>query len=72
MSLGPPAGGFEFFLEIEVTYTIRYQRAETPYGVTKSCVPPEENAAKQVRRLQALGYTILDVTPPLAVAHSPP
>lgn len=48
-----------------MNHTIRYQRAETPYGVTKSCVPPEGDAAKQVRRLEALGYTILDVTPPL-------
>jgi hypothetical protein len=55
-----------------VTYTIRYQRAETPYGVTISCVPPEANAAKQVRRLQALGYTILEVTPPLASAPTHP
>jgi hypothetical protein len=28
-------------------------------------VPPEANAAAQIRHLEGLGYTIVDVTPPL-------
>jgi hypothetical protein len=51
-----------------VSHIIRFQRPETPYGVSRVHVPPEANAAQQLRRLEALGYTILEVSPPLPQA----
>ena len=48
-----------------MSHVILFKRPETPYGVSKVCVPPEANAARQLQRLESLGYTILDVTPPL-------
>jgi len=49
-----------------VSHVILFRRPETPYGVSKVCVPREANAARQLQRLESLGYVILDVTPPLA------
>ena len=49
-----------------MSHVIRFQRPETPYGVSTVRVPPEANAAQQLRRLEALGYTIVEVSPPLA------
>jgi hypothetical protein len=42
---------------------IRYRRPETRANVGKIFVPPEADTEKQIRRLQSLGYTILDVSP---------
>lgn len=46
-------------------HTIRFLRPELPYGVSRMFVPPEANAAAQIRHLEGLGYTIVDVSPPL-------
>jgi len=45
--------------------TIRFQRPETPHGVSKMFVPTEANTTAQVRHLERLGYTIVDVSPSL-------
>ncbi|MGA7711163.1 MAG: hypothetical protein WCA81_04620 [Rhizomicrobium sp.] len=48
-----------------MSHTIRFRRPETPYGVSRMVVPPEVDAAGRVRHLESLGYSIVDVTPPL-------
>ena len=57
--------GFHLSLELFVTHTIRFRRPELPYGVSRMFVPPEADAAAQIRHLEGLGYTIVDVSPPL-------
>ncbi|MDR3499786.1 MAG: hypothetical protein P4L72_11245 [Parvibaculum sp.] len=46
-----------------MSHTIRYRRPETRESVGRIFVPSGIDAAKQVRRLQGLGYTILEVLP---------
>jgi hypothetical protein len=46
-------------------HTIRYRRPEAPSVVVVMGVPNSTEAAIQVDRLRALGYTIHDLTPPL-------
>ncbi len=69
-ALGPPpprsrTEGFAFS-EVSVKHTIRFRRPELPYGVSRMFVPPEVDAATQIRHLVRLGYTIVEVSPPLA------
>jgi hypothetical protein len=52
------------------TYTIRYRRPEAPSSIVVMGVPNSVEAAAQVDRLRALGYTIHDLTPPLPVPET--
>lgn len=47
------------------THTIRYRRPEAPSSIVVMNVPNSVEAASQVDRMRALGYTIHDLTPPL-------
>jgi hypothetical protein len=48
------------------SYTMRYRRPEAPWSVGRMVVPDgAEAAALQKARLEALGYSVIDVTPPL-------
>jgi len=42
---------------------ISYQRPETGSVLARISVPGEAETLRQVRRLEALGYTIVDVAP---------
>jgi hypothetical protein len=45
------------------SFTIRYRRPETPWSVGKMTVPDGEEATEiQKARLEALGYSVIDVT----------
>lgn len=48
-----------------LTHTIRFRRPETPYSVSKMTAPNEREAMTQMHRLEALGYSIIDVIPPI-------
>ena len=47
-------------------HKIRYRRPETPWSLTQMTTQSAEDAALQVQRLVALGYSVTDVTPSLA------
>ena len=47
-------------------HRIRYRRPETPWSLSSMTTQTAEDAATQVQRLMALGYSVSDVTPPLA------
>ena len=49
-------------------HKIRYRRPETPWSLTQMTTQTAEDAALQVQRLVALGYSVTDVTPSLAPA----
>jgi hypothetical protein len=55
-----------------MTYKIRYRRPEAPSVIVVMGVPNGTEAAIQVDRLRALGYTIHDLTPPLPDAEPAP
>lgn len=42
---------------------ISYQRPETGERLARISVPDEAATLRQVRRLEALGYTVVDVAP---------
>jgi hypothetical protein len=45
------------------SFTIRYRRPEVPWSVVKMTVPNGEEATEiQRARLEALGYSVIDVT----------
>ena len=46
-------------------HSIRYRRPETPYSLSRSSAPDAQRAAVQVARLIALGYSVVEVVPPL-------
>lgn len=46
-------------------HAVRYTRPETRSTVTRIFVPTDEETLKQIRRLERLGYTIIDIVPPL-------
>ncbi len=58
-------------MELTVNHIISFRRPELRYVLSKMSVPPEADAAMQVRRLEDLGYTIVDVSPPLE-CYGPP
>ena len=60
-----------FFVEIAVTHTISFRRPELRHVLSKMSVPPGEDVAAQVRRLEDLGYRVEDVSPPLT-GYGPP
>jgi hypothetical protein len=49
-----------------VGHTIRYRRPETPYNLSKMTTSNREGALTQIQRLKSLGYTVVEVVPPLA------
>lgn len=49
-----------------VGHTIRYRRPETPYSLSKMTTSNEQGALTQIQRLKTLGYTVVEVIPPLA------
>jgi hypothetical protein len=49
-----------------VGHTIRYRRPETPYSLSKMTTSNEQGALTQIQRLKTLGYTVVEVVPPLA------
>ncbi len=51
-------------------HTIRFRRPETAYSISRMFTPTEESAKVQVRHLQGLGYTIVDVLPALVGQHT--
>jgi hypothetical protein len=56
---------FLSFLEVVVTHTIRFRRPETGYSISRMFVSGEASADVQVRHLEGLGYTVVDVAPAL-------
>ena len=44
---------------------VRFTRPETRDTVARVFVPDKMNPMEQVRRLRALGYSIVDINPPL-------
>ena len=48
-----------------MTHTIRFRRPETAHSITKMVVQTESSAVTQIRNLERLGYTIMDVSPAL-------
>lgn len=53
-------------------HRIRYRRPETPWSLSAMTTQTAADAAIQVQRLVALGYTVSEVTPPLdSVAATP-
>ncbi len=52
-------------MEFPVNHTISFRRPEQRHVLSKLSVPPNEDVAAYVRRLEDLGYKIVDVFPPL-------
>jgi hypothetical protein len=48
-------------------YRICYRRPETPWSLSRMTAPTCDDAMLQVLRLQALGYAVTEVMPPLPV-----
>jgi hypothetical protein len=48
-----------------VNHIIRFQRPESPSKFSDMSVSGEAPATTQIRHLEGLGYTIVDVSPPL-------
>ena len=50
-----------------MSHTVQFSRPETPTRVSRMFIPTEESGSiRHIRRLEALGYTIVDISPPLA------
>jgi hypothetical protein len=58
-------------MEIIVTHTISFRRPELRHVLSRMSVPPGEDVAAQVRRLEDLGYKVENVSPPLT-GYGPP
>ena len=54
-----------------MTHTISFRRPELFYVLSKMTVPPNADVMAQVHHLEELGYTIVDVSPPLN-GYGPP
>ncbi len=53
-------------------HRIRYRRPETPWSLSHMTTQTAEDAAIQVQRLVALGYTVAEVSTPLEEAPAQP
>jgi hypothetical protein len=54
-----------------MTYTIRYRRPGAPWSVVNMTIPDDAEALLfQQTRLETLGYSIIDVTPPIQPANA--
>lgn len=52
-------------------HAIRYRRPETPWSLSGMTVPNGGEAALQVKRLIALGYSVVEIVPPLDESKVP-
>lgn len=52
-------------------HVISFRRPGQIRTSTKLTIPPAEDPASYVRRLEGLGYTIVDITPPLPTYNPP-
>jgi hypothetical protein len=55
-----------------VQHVISFRRPGQTRTCNKLTIPPLEDPAAYVRRLEGLGYTIIDITPPLPPYDPPP
>tara|TARA_R110002074_G_scaffold388706_2_gene571560 strand:- start:1310 stop:1507 length:198 start_codon:yes stop_codon:yes gene_type:complete len=46
-------------------HDVRYTRPEARATIARILVSTDEETPKQIRRLEMLGYTIIDIAPPL-------
>jgi hypothetical protein len=58
-------------MEFSMNHTISFRRPELNHVLSKMSVPPDTDVAAQIRRLEDLGYKIVDVSPPLE-PYGPP
>ena len=54
-----------------MTHTISFRRPELPYVLSRMSVPNGADTEAHVRRLEDLGYKIIEVSPPLG-GYGPP
>lgn len=54
-----------------MTYVIRFRRPGQIRTSTKLTIPPLEDPVAYVRRLEKLGYTVVDISPPLPRTDPP-
>lgn len=54
-----------------MNHTISFRRPELRYVLSTMSVPSETDVAAQIRRLEDLGYDIVEVSPPLE-RYGPP
>jgi hypothetical protein len=57
--------------DFPVKHVISFRRPGQKYVLTKMTIPPQEDPEAYVHRLENLGYTIVDVLPPLP-PYGPP
>ena len=53
-----------------MTHTISFRRPELYYVLSKMTVPPGADVVAHIHRLEDLGYTIVEVAPPLGLPHN--
>jgi hypothetical protein len=53
------------FAEVDMAHTIQFRRPETKWSVSRMSAPTESSTVAQIRNLERLGYTILDISPAL-------
>lgn len=58
-------------VEVFMHSTISFRRPQQNHVLSKLSVPPEADLASYVRRLQDLGYKIVEVFPPLEQSGPP-
>ncbi len=62
----PLSGSFALIWEApHLGHNVRYTRPETRTTIARIFVPTDEEMPRQIRRLKMLGYTIVDIDPPL-------
>jgi hypothetical protein len=58
-------------MEFTVKHVISFRRPGQIRAVTKMTIPHQENPTSYVRRLENLGYKVVDISPPLAHCGQP-
>ncbi len=48
-----------------MNHTISFRRPEQRHVLSTMSVPPDTDVAAQIRRLEDLGYKIVEISPPL-------
>ncbi len=56
----------------ECMFIVRYRRPQAPWSAVSMVVPGADATMMQVKRLKALGYTIIDVEPAQSTPLSAP
>lgn len=46
-------------------HIISFRRADQVRTITKMTIPQQENPLVYIRRLESLGYSIIDISPPI-------